>query len=71
LQHALSAQYLLAAWANKEARRRVEFTGVELIGNAEIIASWEKAMTGSVEKAVTGLHIVRVERELCAGRSPL
>jgi hypothetical protein len=56
---------------NKEARRRVEFTGVELIGNAEIIASGEKAMTGSVEKTVIGLRIVRVERELCTERSPL
>jgi hypothetical protein len=45
----------------------VEFTGVELAGNAEIITSGEKATTGLVEKAATGLHIMWVEHELCAG----
>ena len=47
-----------------EARRRVEFTGIELAGGAEIAAPVEKAATGPVEKAVVGLHTVRVEREL-------
>jgi hypothetical protein len=34
-----------------EARRRVEFTGVELVGGAELAALMEKATEGSVEKA--------------------
>jgi hypothetical protein len=37
----------------------VKFTGVEVAGGAEIAAL--------VEKAVAGLHNVRVERKLCVG----
>jgi hypothetical protein len=52
-----------------EARRRVEFTGVELTGDAELTALEEKATAGGpVEKAVLGLHTVRVKRELCVGK---
>jgi hypothetical protein len=40
-----------------EARRRVEFTGLELAGVAELVASVEKAVTGPVEKAVAGLCV--------------
>jgi hypothetical protein len=59
-----------------EASRSVEFIGVEHAGGAEITALVEKAMTGPLEKAATGLHIARpavtVERcKLCAGRAPL
>jgi hypothetical protein len=50
-----------------EARRHVEFIGVELVSGVEIAASVEKAAAGLVEKAVAGLHTVRVECELCAG----
>jgi hypothetical protein len=35
-----------------EARRCVEFTGVELASGAELTAPVEKAMVGPVEKAV-------------------
>jgi hypothetical protein len=49
-----------------EARLHVEFIGVELISGVEITASVEKATTDPVEKAVVGLHTMRVERELCA-----
>jgi hypothetical protein len=44
----------------------VEFTGVELASNAGIAAPLDKATIGPVEKVTTGLHTVRVERELCA-----
>jgi hypothetical protein len=37
-----------------EARRCVEFTGVQLVGGMEITASVEKVTAGPVEKAVTG-----------------
>jgi hypothetical protein len=49
-----------------KARHRVEFTGVELACGADHTALVEKAAAGLVEKAATGLHIVWVERELCA-----
>jgi hypothetical protein len=49
-----------------EARLHVEFIGVELISGVEITASVEKAAADPVEKAVVGLHTMRVERELCA-----
>jgi hypothetical protein len=50
-----------------EARRRVDFTGVELASSVEIASLVEKATAGSVEKAVADLRTVQVERELCAG----
>jgi hypothetical protein len=37
-----------------EARRCVEFTGIELAGDAELIASVKKAAIGLVEKATAG-----------------
>jgi hypothetical protein len=37
-----------------EARRRVKFIGVQLVGGAEITASVEKVTAGPVEKAVAG-----------------
>jgi hypothetical protein len=49
-----------------DARRRVQFTGVQLASSAEIVAPMEKATIGSVEKAATDFHAMRVERELCA-----
>jgi hypothetical protein len=42
-----------------EARRRMEFTDVELAGNVEIATPLEKATTGLVEKVTAGLHIVQ------------
>jgi hypothetical protein len=45
----------------------VEFTGVELIYGAELAAPMEKVAASLVEKAAAGLHIVRMEHELCAG----
>ena len=50
-----------------EARRRVKFTDVELAGGADLAALVEKATVGPMEKAVVGLHNMRVEHELCAG----
>jgi hypothetical protein len=45
----------------------VEFTGIELAGDAVIVAPLDKATIGPVKKVTTGLHIVQVERELsCA-----
>jgi hypothetical protein len=37
-----------------EARRRVEFTGVQLVSGMEITASVEKITAGPVEKVVAG-----------------
>jgi hypothetical protein len=37
-----------------EARRCVEFTGVELVGGAKLAALVEKAAAGPVEKTVVG-----------------
>ena len=37
-----------------KARRCVEFTGVELVGGAELAAPMEKVATGPVGKAVAG-----------------
>ena len=37
-----------------EARRRVEFTDVELAGGAKLAAPVEKAVAGPVEKAAAG-----------------
>jgi hypothetical protein len=37
-----------------EARRRVEFTGVELTSDTKLTAPVEKATTGSVEEAAAG-----------------
>jgi hypothetical protein len=37
-----------------EARRRIEFTGVQLDGGMEITASVEKVTAGPVEKDVAG-----------------
>jgi hypothetical protein len=52
-----------------EARRRVEFTGVELAGGAELTALEEKAVAGGpVEKVVLGLHTMRVKCELYVGK---
>ena len=45
----------------------MEFTGIELAGGMDLAALMEKVATGSVEKAVTSLRTVLVERELCAG----
>jgi hypothetical protein len=45
-----------------KTRRRVEFTGVELAGGADLAAL--------VEKAVAGLHVARVEHKLCVGVTP-
>jgi hypothetical protein len=45
-----------------ETHRRVEFTGIELTGGADLAAL--------VEKATAGLHTARVERELCVGVTP-
>jgi hypothetical protein len=50
-----------------KTRHRVEFTGVELAYGADHTALVEKAAAGPMEKAAAGLHIVWVERELCAG----
>ena len=50
-----------------EAHRRVKFTDVELAGGADLAALMEKVAVGPVEKAVAGLHNMRVERELCTG----
>jgi hypothetical protein len=44
-----------------EARRHVEFTGVELATPAV------KAVADLVEKAAAGLHTMHVECELCVG----
>jgi hypothetical protein len=49
-----------------EARRRVEFTGVELAGGAEITAPVEKTVTGPVEMAATGLYTAG-GAQLCVG----
>jgi hypothetical protein len=45
----------------------VKFTGVDLARGANLAALVEKAAAGPVEKATVGLHIVQVERKLCAG----
>jgi len=39
-----------------EARRRVEFTGIELVGSAELTALVEKPVAGPMEKAAAGLR---------------
>jgi hypothetical protein len=51
----LSVQYLLFVW-EKEARQRVEFTGVEIVSGAELAAPVKKVMTSPVDKATVGPH---------------
>jgi hypothetical protein len=53
-------KHLKQTLGRMEARRRVNFTGVELVGDTEITALMEKATTGLVEKAAVGLHTVLV-----------
>jgi hypothetical protein len=50
-----------------EAPRHVKFTIVEFADGVEIAAPVEKVAVGPTKKAVSGLHTVQVECELCAG----
>jgi hypothetical protein len=48
-----------------EARRRVEFTVVELDGGAKLAAPVEKTAAGPAENAAASFHTAQVERDLC------
>ena len=48
----------------------MEFTGVELVGGAEIGAPVEKVATCPLEKVTVDLYTAQVEGELCMGEFP-